>query len=158
MMTAMPMKFAVRYWSSLLPDFRKPNGDPRWVDYSLHPASKLGLHNALLTLHDRRQILEQHGGIYECSVFVLEGEREEMLTQEAAEHLFTLLPHGEVKWLDIRNFLLLPLVGGEAEPAAAQAEPPVAQLSLFEHVHTLYDDVVEDAVAGNHEHEIETDA
>lgn len=154
----MPMKFAVRYWSSLLPDFRKPNGDPHWVDYSLHPASKLGLHNALLTLHDRRQILEQHGGIYECAVYVLENGREEMLTQEAAERLFALLPHGEVKWLDIRNFLLLPLVAGEAETVVPPVEAPLEQLSLFEHVHTLYDDVVEDAAPGAHEHEIETDA
>ena len=164
MMAAMPMKFAVRYWSSLLPDFRKPNGDPHWVDYSLHPASKLGLHNALLTLHDRLQILEQHGGLYECSVFVIDADKEEMLTQEAAEHLFFLLPHGEVKWLDIRNFLLLPLVDKMDEAASAATskttptKPPAEQLSLFEHIHTLYDDVVEDAVPGIHEHEIETDA
>ncbi|HUX65442.1 hypothetical protein [Sulfuricella sp.] len=50
------MKFVVRYWSSQLPDYRKPDGEPHWLDYSLHPATKLGLHNALLTLQDRLQI------------------------------------------------------------------------------------------------------
>jgi len=145
------MKFAVRYWSSLLPDTRNPDGEPRWVDYSLHPPSKLGLHNALLTLHDRRQILEQHGGLYGCAVFVLESGEENKLTQEAAERLFSLLPHGEVKWLDIRNFL--PLPQAEAKDSVSTTnEETQEQLHLFEHQHTPYDD------DGAERHEIETDA
>ena len=144
------MKFAVRYWSSLLPDYRKPDGEPRWMDYSLHPATKLGLQNALLTLQDRLQILERHGALYACSVFVLEFGREEKLTQEAAERLFASLPHGEVKWLDIRNFLLSPLA--DAEDSVTQEGAQAQQLHLFEQHHTPYDD------AGMERHEIETDA
>jgi hypothetical protein len=145
------MKFVVRYWSSLLPDHHKPDGEPHWVDYSLHPASKMGLHNALLTLHDRLQVLEQHGGLYECALFVLETDgREEMLSQEAAERLFASLPHGEVKWLDVRNFLLLPLLG-ESDPTGAP-DDSVQQLHLFDHPHVPYEETVLE------HHEIETDA
>lgn len=142
------MKFAVRYWSSLLPDYRLPNGEPRWVDYSIHPATKLGLHNALLTLQDRREILEHHGGIFDCAVYVQESDKEEMLGQEAAERLFVLLPHGEVKWLDIRNFLPAPQISEEV-PARKEEEAvavvPEQQLSLFEHPHhTPYDKITEE--------------
>ena len=144
------MKFAVRYWSSLLPDYRLPNGEPHWVDYSLHPATKLGLHNALLSLHDRREVLERHGGIYECAVYIQENGREKMLDQKAAERLFVSLPHGEVKWLDIRNFLLSPRPGTKAPDREKGA--PTQQLSLFEHTHTPYDEV-----APEH-HDFETDA
>ena len=146
------MKFAVRYWSSLLPDYRKPDGEPHWMDYSLHPATKLGLHNALLTLQDRLQILEQHGGLYACAVFVLEFGKEEKLTQEAAERLFVSLPHGEVKWLDIRNFLLLPLVESKDSVSTSHEGAHAQQLPLFEQHHTPYDK------AGAERHEIETDA
>ena len=140
------MKFAVRYWSSMLPDFRLPNGEPRWVDYSLHPASKLGLHNALLTLQDRREVLDRYGGLYECAVYIQEGGREEMLDQKTAERLFVSLPHGEVKWLDIRKFLLVPLV--EAEVSARKPEEPQLslfeqQLSLFDPSHTPYSEIAE---------------
>ena len=136
------MKLAVRYWSSLLPDYRLPNGEPRWVDYSLHPATKLGLHNALLTLQDRREILERHGCIYGCAVYIQEGEGEEMLDQKAAELLFVSLPHGEVKWLDVRNFLLEPRTRVEAP--TREAPPQAQQLSLFEHPHTPYDEITEE--------------
>lgn len=145
------MKFSVRYWSSLLPDHRRPDGEPHWVDYSLHPATKLGLHNAMLTLHDRLQILEQHGGLYECAVFVLEFGKEEKLTQEAAERLFVSLPHGEVKWLDIRNFLLLPRIERRVSTQHHE-ETQAQQLHLFEQHHSPYDKTEEER------HEIETDA
>jgi hypothetical protein len=136
------MKFAVRYWSSLRPDYRKPGGEPRWTDFSLHPATKLGLHNALLTLQDRLQILEQHGGLYACAVFVLEfGKKEEKLTQEAAEYLFASLPHGEVKWLDIRDFLLLPSADERDSGSSVHEGAQAQQLHLFEQHHTPYDDV-----------------
>ncbi|MEI7430858.1 MAG: hypothetical protein WCL27_10410, partial [Betaproteobacteria bacterium] len=65
------MKFVVRYWSSLLPnDFRERRNAPRWVDYSIHPGSKIGLHNAMLTVHDRCEILQAHNCKFECAVFV----------------------------------------------------------------------------------------
>jgi len=146
------MKFVVRYWSSLLPDYRKPDGEPHWVDHSIHPPTKLGLHNALLTLHDRRQILEARDCLYECAVFYLEAGNEQMLTQETAERLFVSLPHGELKWPDIRDFLLLPTID---EEAAANDGATAQQLNLFEpppHTHTPYDEI-----ATEH-HEIETDA
>ncbi|MFZ4535377.1 hypothetical protein [Propionivibrio sp.] len=137
-----PMKFMVRYWSSLIPDnYREDDGSPCWVDYSLHPASKLGLHNALLAVHDRLDILQAHGGDYECAVFVLEGGGIEMLTQENASALFSVLPRGEVKWLDIRDFLL-PLRPDDSSSIEESGGLPIAeQLPLFEHVHTPYDDL-----------------
>ena len=134
------MKFIVRYWSSLLPDdFRESDGSPRWVDYSVHPASKLGLHNALLAVHDRMEILRAHGGQFGCDVFVADGEHSERLSQEAAGALFSKLPRGEVKWLDIHDFLL-PEHGADLWPTEIDMSE-AEQLLLFEHVHTLYDEL-----------------
>jgi hypothetical protein len=148
--TASPVKFVVRYWSSQLPsDYREQGGQPRWLDYSVHPASKLGLHNAMLVVHDRLEILAAHGGSFACALFVVQGESAEMLAQEAANRLFAALPRGDVKWLDILPFLplvpLLPLPAA-TDPlamAAAGGLPQAQQLSLFAHQHTPYDDLVE---------------
>ena len=138
----MSMQFMVRYWSTLLPDdYREADGSPRWVDYSLHPASKLGLHNALLAVHDRIDILQAHGGNFECAVFVQEGKLMEKLSQEKANNLFASLPRGEVKWLDIRDFLLPVLSKKSPSTEVNKGKPAAEQLPLFEHVHTPYDDL-----------------
>jgi len=137
------MKFIVRYWSSLLPmEFRKADGSPRLVDYSIHPPSRLGLHNALLSYHDRVEILEALGGTYECEVYVVEGINAQLLTLEMAVKMFNHLPTGEVKWTTIREFLL---------PQHPESPPPSrhvvheeishdSQLHLFEYAHVPGDD------------------
>ena len=143
------MKFAVRYWSTLLPKVAgEVDEHPHWIDYSVHPASKLGLHNALLAVYDRLEILKAHGGRYACAVFVLENGGAEQLSQAMANSLFAALPRGEVKWLDIKQFLLplkpeTPPPPPTAMPSATPEEipPPVKQLVLFEHTHTGYDDL-----------------
>jgi hypothetical protein len=133
------MKFTVRYWSSLLPaEYRERRNERRWLDYSVHPASKLGLHNAMLAVHDRSEILEAHGCQFECAVFVVEEKSVEKLSQETAIALFASLPRGEVKWLDIKEFLLPPL---PEQVATDSAPPETEQLPLFPHVHTPYDDL-----------------
>lgn len=123
--------FAVRYRTQLVGE-----GVP-WLEYSLHPASKLGLHNALLAEHDRIEILEARGGWFECGVFVVRHGHAEALTQEGAERLFAVLPHGNVKWIDLCRCLLPPLSELSPPPAAAASAP---QLPLFAHTHTLYDE------------------
>ena len=136
-------QFAVRYRSELIED-----GVP-WLDYSIHPASKLGLHNALLAEHDRMEILQARGGWFECGVFILRHGRVEPLTQEGAERLFAALPHGNVKWTDLCRCLLPPV--SEAPPVMAMppvshwetAPAPAAQMPLFVHTHTPYDDLDE---------------
>lgn len=136
------MKFTVRYWSSLLPDeYREKDGDHCWQDYSVHPASKLGLHNAMLAVHDRSEILAAHGCQFECAVFVIEDKSVERLSQEAANSLFAHLPRGEVKWLDIKEFLLPSPPEQGAAPSASAVPPAAGQLPLFHHVHTPYDDL-----------------
>lgn len=142
------MQFTVRYWSALLPDHHRADGEPHWIDYSVHPATKLGLHNALLTLHDRRQVLERHGGRYDCALFYMEAGEEQMLTPQAAERLFGKLPHGEIHGTDIRTFLLPPSEAEQKEPPAA-----VEQLALFEPHHTPYDNVTTEA-----HHELDANA
>ena len=136
------MKFVVRYWSSLLPnDFLERRNEPRWVDYSIHPGSKIGLHNAMLTVHDRCEIMQAHGCRFECAAFVIEGDISEMLSQEKANSLFASLPRGDVKWLDIKEFLL-PVPPIPMTPEAVNGTPKSAeQLPLFVHVHTPYDDI-----------------
>jgi hypothetical protein len=134
------LKFAVRYWSSLLPEgFTPPDTGPAWVDYSLHPASKLGLHNALLAVHDRREILEADGGYYDCAVFLVGDGRNEQLSPEMAEKLFAALPHGRIKWLEVHH---ADSAAGPATTvhASIDAEGGGAQLPLFQHLHTPYDD------------------
>lgn len=135
------MIFVVRYWSSLLPnDFLERRNEPRWVDYSIHPGSKIGLHNAMLTVHDRCEIMQAHGCRYECDAFVVEGDVSERLSQETANALFASLPSGDVKWLDIKDFLM-PVPPVLTTPTAGKVTPtPAEQLPLFVHVHTPYDD------------------
>lgn len=136
------MKFTVRYWSSLLPaEYRERRGELRWLDYSTHPASKLGLHNAMLAVHDRSEILQAHGCQFECAVFVVEDERIERLSPEAANALFSSLPRGEVKWLEIRDFLLPSAPAQPSMAATGEQAPQGEQLPLFAHVHTPYDDL-----------------
>lgn len=133
------MQFIVRYWSSLLPrEFRKADGSPRLVDYSIHPPTRLGLHNALLSHHDRVEILEAHGGQYKCEVYVVEGINSHVLTQESAISLFNSLPNGEVKWTTIRKFLLPQ--DQEASPAIAEGASHGQQLHMFEYTQESEDD------------------
>lgn len=140
------MKFVVRYWSSRLPEaYREVDGSPRWVDYSLHPASKLGLHNALLVVHDRLEILHAHGGAFDCAVFVIDSEHVEKLSPARANALFSALPRGEAKWLDIHNFLLPAQAEDISFALCSKEQNAVAQLPLFDpplpHCHTGYDDL-----------------
>jgi len=136
------MKFVVRYWSSLAPnDFRERRNEPRWVDYSIHPGSKIGLHNAMLAVHDRCEIMLAHGCSFECAVFVIEGDSTERLSQETANSLFASLPRGDVKWLDIKAFLL-PVPPIPMTLKAVNVKPTsTEQLPLFAHVHTPYDNI-----------------
>ncbi|MDO8464888.1 MAG: hypothetical protein Q7S46_06495 [Gallionella sp.] len=129
------MQFIVRYWSSLLPtEFRKADGSPRLVDYSIHPPTRLGLHNAMLSHHDRIEILKAHGGQYECEVYVVEGINSHVLTQELAISLFNMLPNGEVKWTTICKCLLPK--NQEVHHSAITGEiSHEQQLHLFEYTH-----------------------
>lgn len=134
------MQFIVRYWSSVLPmEFRKADGAPRLVDYSIHPPTRLGLHNAMLSHHDRVEILKAHGGKYECEVYVVEGMNSYILTQEIAISLFNILPHGEVRWTTIRE-CLLPQNQEVHHPTIAERISHEQQLHLFEYTHEANDD------------------
>lgn len=136
------MKFIVRYWSSILPRERgQAPGETRWQDYSVHPASKLGLHNALLAVHDRLEILAAHGGQFGCAVFAVEGDSVDRLAPEEAARLFAVLPRGEVKWLDIHPCPLATLAAPPASGSAPARPPDARQLPLFAHIHTPYDDL-----------------
>lgn len=129
------MQFVVRYWSSFLPaEFRKADGSPRLADYSIHPPTRLGLHNAMLAHHDRVEILKAHGGQYECEVYVVEGINSDVLTQELAISLFNTLPNGEVKWTTIRK-CLLPQNQEVPNPVIAGKISHDQQLHLFEYAH-----------------------
>ncbi len=140
-------------------EFRNPDGSPRLVDYSIHPPSRLGLHNALLSYHDRVEILKSLGGTYECEVLVVEGEKTQLLTQELANKMFHHLPPGEVKWTTICEFLLPPDSDmphttvphttlphttlpqtAEPKPAAHEATSHDRQLHLFEYAHVPAND------------------
>jgi len=55
----------------------------------------MGLHNAMLSHHDRVEILDAHGAEYECEVYVVEDTNFHVLTQELAISLFNTLPSGK---------------------------------------------------------------
>jgi len=134
------MQFIVRYWSSLLPnEFRNTDGSPRLADYSIHPPTRLGLHNAMLSHHDRVEILKAHGGEYECEVYVVEGVNSHVLTQELANSLFNTLPNGEVKWTTICK-CLLPQKQEAQRPGITGEVSHDQQLRLFEYTHQPGDD------------------
>ena len=129
------MQFIVRYWSSLLPmEYCKADGSPRLVDYSIHPPTRLGLHNAMLSHHDRIEILKAHGGQYECEVYVVEVINSYVLTQKLAISLFNTLPNGEVKWITIRE-CLLPQKEEVPHAAITGKISHEQQLHLFEYTH-----------------------
>lgn len=129
------MQFIVRYCSSILPkEFRKADGSLRMLDYSIHPPTRLGLHNAMLSRHDRLEILEAYGGQYECEVYVEEGINSCVLTQELAISLFNTLPSGEVKWTTIRE-CLLPQHKEVRHPQGSEKMSHEQQLYLFEYTH-----------------------
>ena len=120
-----------------------------WVDYSRHPATKLGLHNALLSEHDRVEILMARGEEFEVGVFVMRDSIQELLSDEGAERLFRALPAGDVKWIDLCNCLLppvpdLPLASRpSALPSSndgSNANVASIQLGLFSHAHPPYDE------------------
>lgn len=134
--------FAVRYRTAAV------EGGVPWLDYSLHPASKLGLHNALLAEQDRIEILAARGDAFECAVFVLRKGSAERLSQAGAERLFASLPHGDVKWIDLCQCLLpplpdLPVTADTPAGGSPSSTEAVGQLPLFPHTHTLYDDLDE---------------
>lgn len=132
------MQFIVRYWSSILPkEFCKADGSPRLLDYSIHPATRLGLHNAMLSYHDRLEILEVHGGQYQCEVYVEEGINSYVLTQELAVSLFNALPSGQVKWTTIRKFML---PQNRDAPATIGEVAHDQQLHMFEYTDESDDD------------------
>ena len=139
------MQFIVRYWSSLLPiEFRKADDSPRLVDYSIHPSTRIGLHNAMLSHHDRVEILKAYGGKYECEVYVVEGTNSYVLTQEHAISLFNTLPNGEVKWIAIRKCLLPQnqVIKYPSEVHYPSITGPIShdqQLHLFEYTHVSND-------------------
>jgi hypothetical protein len=117
-------------------EFRKADGSPRLVDYSIHPSSRLGLHNALLSYNDRIEILQALGGTYECEVYVVDGINVQLLTQELAIKMFNNLPAGEVKWTTICEFLLPQ--SQEAQPVPEETLHE-SQLHLFEYAHVPVD-------------------
>ncbi len=120
-------------------EFRKADGSLRLLDYSAHPPTRLGLHNAMLTRHDRVEILESYGGYFECEVYVVDGMNSQVLTEALAVSLFNALPSGEVKWTTIREFMH-PQNQAEHSSAIAEQISHEQQLHLFEYVHASDDD------------------
>ena len=126
------MQFVVRYWSSQLPkEYRQPDGEPILLDYSSHPPTKIGLHNALLTQQDRIEVLASHSHDYRCEVFVVENHQAYVLTQHVASELFKQLPNGEVKWITLCEFLL-PQNRRKTGSNPTKAQLNERQLHLFE--------------------------
>lgn len=104
------MQFVVKYWIGLPP---VPAGDtpPQrltgWEDHSSHPATRLGLHNAILAAEDRLSILHaRHGGVpHGCDIFIIGQERNVVVSVAEAEELLELIDHGALAWKTLEALL-----------------------------------------------------
>lgn len=118
------MEFAVRYWIAKAPvpyDGHRWD-DEAWITHSLHPPTRLGLHNAILSAEDRLAVLHRldettpHG----CDIFLVEGENAIILSVHEADELLVMVEHGEFSMDSFRRLLSTQNMPDEAE----QASPP----------------------------------
>ena len=103
------MEFIVRYWITTAPvpfDGHKWD-DSAWISHSAHPATRLGLRNAILSAEDRLAILHRsdefspHG----CDIFLTEGGKTVILSVHEADELLGMLERGEFSWESLGEML-----------------------------------------------------
>lgn len=103
------MQIVVRYWLAKPPipyDGHKWD-DPAWIDHSTHPATRIGLHNAILAAEDRQAALRQlhprtaHGSV----IFLVQDDESQILSIHEADLLLELFEHGEFSWETMRALL-----------------------------------------------------
>ncbi len=120
------MQIIVRYWLTHppLPSDGPIQARSGWLDHSIHPASRLGLHNAILAAEDWLSILRSKYGLtpHGCDIFVDERDKTIALNLSEAQTLYNFLEHGQLQWALCEQVLR----GGapsEEKPAPAAEEP-----------------------------------
>lgn len=116
------MQIIVRYWLTHPPlpfDGRIPER-PGWLDHSIHPPSRLGLHNAILAAQDWLSILRQKYGTtpHACEIFIEDEDKTILLNVGEAQALYELLEHGSLQW-EMCERVLRGAAPGEDKPLPA---------------------------------------
>ncbi len=135
------MQVLVRYWLSNPP---VPYGghrrdDAAWLDHSVHPATRIGLRNAVLAAEDRLAALRQlhPGEAHGCVIFLAEDEESQVLSIHEADILSEMVEHGEFTWETLRTLVATqhrstPAPGDGAPPQQDDAEKPAdTRLSAY---------------------------
>ncbi len=114
------MEFIVRYWVTTAPvpcDGHKWD-DSAWISHSTHPATRLGLRNAILSAEDRLAILHRtdetspHG----CDIFLTEAGKTVIFSVHEADELLGMLERGECSWESLGEMLASRTGPDEASP------------------------------------------
>lgn len=123
------MQFAVRYWIAKAPiPFDEHRwDDSAWITHSLHPPTRLGLHNAILSAEDRLAVLRGHEDQmpHGCDIFLVEGENTIILSVHEADELLGMVEHGEFSVESFRRLLLTQAPREEGGEAVPSAPPPL---------------------------------
>lgn len=106
---AIAMEFIVRYWVATAPvpfDGHKWD-DSAWISHSTHPATRLGLRNAILSAEDRLAILYRQDEMtpHGCDIFLMEGEKIVIFSVHEADELLGMLERGEFSWESLEEML-----------------------------------------------------
>lgn len=129
------MQIIVRYWLTHppLPLDGRPHAPSGWLDHSIHPPSRLGLHNAILAAEDWLSILHRKYGTtpHACDIFVEDRGKTVVLDVGEAQELYGLLEHGQLQW-EMCEQVLRGATPSEDKPlpAAAGAEDAPAPSGL----------------------------
>lgn len=96
------MQFTVKYWTGK-PPVPPAGAAPRtagWDEHSTHPATRLGLHNAILAAEDRLSILRARCGElpHGCAIFIVGAERSVAVSVAEAEALLAGIGDAEPAW------------------------------------------------------------
>ena len=120
------MEFIVRYWVAIAPvpcDGHKWD-DSAWISHSAHPATRLGLHNAILSAEDRLAILHRSEEVtpHGCDIFLTEGGKTVILSVHEADELLGMLERGEFCWEGLSE--MLGTQTGREEASNRDSPPP----------------------------------
>lgn len=139
------MEFIVRYWVATAPvpfDGHKWD-DSAWISHSAHPATRLGLRNAILSAEDRLAILRRMDEItpHGCGIFLTEAGKTVILSVHEAAELLGMLERGEFSCESLGEMLAFRSELEEASPrepgretapnALAQAEAHPGAAAYF---------------------------
>jgi hypothetical protein len=131
------VQFVVKYWLGK-PPMPQAAG---WEEHSSHPATRLGLHNAILAAEDRLSILRARCGEvpHGCAIFIVGAERAIAASVAEAEALLAAIGDTDPAWetLAARLEEQRAKAAGAPRQAAPNATPMAAYGATAEELHRI---------------------